>query len=376
MGMVIRPFSDGVYSYTKMRALTQEGFINKAMAKHGDRYDYSMVSYKNNRTKVSIICKDHGVFTQKTYNHVLGQGCPVCGNIYNPAHQPDCENEFIRKAVLAHGNKYDYSLSAYKKCGVKVKIICPEHGVFEQLPEAHLAGHGCYMCAGKDGDEYYRDTAWFIIKAKALYGDVFDYSKSIYTGFKNTIIITCKIHGDITTRPIHHLRGDGCKTCRFIELSNKKHDGRYAYDKVNLKYFYDTVDILCHKHGYFKQKVSYHLHGYGCQICSSSKKEILINRVLTDTGIQFIREKSFDDMISKRYKFDFYMPDKNMCIEYNGEQHYRPVHHFGGIKKFINRLKMDAIKRWYCFSHNITLLVIPYWENDIEAAIKNNISKN
>ena len=61
-----------------MRKLTTNDFIKSCIERHGDRYDYSLVEYKNISSKVSIICKEHGIFIQNSKNHRDGQGCPKC----------------------------------------------------------------------------------------------------------------------------------------------------------------------------------------------------------------------------------------------------------------------------------------------------------
>ena len=115
-----------------MKKLTKENFINKAKEVHHNKYDYSLVEYKNSKTKIKIICPKHGIFEQRPGMHLIGQGCPYCsGRIIS--------KEFvINKAKEVHHNKYDYSLVEYKNLQTKVKIICPKHGVFEQKPFNHL----------------------------------------------------------------------------------------------------------------------------------------------------------------------------------------------------------------------------------------------
>ena len=102
--------------------LSNEEFTIKAKEIHGNKYDYSKVDYVNNRTKVCIICPEHGEFWQTPYKHLNKQGCPRCyGNIKSNT------EEFIAKAREVHGNKYDYSKVEYSGCENKVCIICPEH---------------------------------------------------------------------------------------------------------------------------------------------------------------------------------------------------------------------------------------------------------
>ena len=130
-----------------MKKLTTQEFIEKSLEIHGDRYDYSKVNYVDSRTKVIIICPDHGEFEQTPNNHLSGQNCPECAKNYLKEKMTYSKDEFIEKSKLINGNKYDYSKVDYINSQTKVIIICSNHGEFEQLPNAHLRGHGCPQCA-------------------------------------------------------------------------------------------------------------------------------------------------------------------------------------------------------------------------------------
>jgi len=121
--------------------LNTEEFIERAKKVHGDKYDYSMVEYVNAHTKVKIICPIHGEFEQMPNPHFNGSGCLKCSGSYKMSTE-----ELISKAKEVHGNKYDYSLVEYKDSKTKIKIKCPIHGVFEQIPRTHLKGTGCMEC--------------------------------------------------------------------------------------------------------------------------------------------------------------------------------------------------------------------------------------
>lgn len=131
-----------------MNELTTNEFIAKAKKVHDNKYDYSLVEYINSHIKVKIICPIHGVFEQQPNNHIQKQGCPKCGVIHRSEKQRSNTNDFINKSLKIHGNKYDYSLAEYKNCKTKIKIVCPDHGTFEQIPLHHLNGSGCYKCNG------------------------------------------------------------------------------------------------------------------------------------------------------------------------------------------------------------------------------------
>ncbi len=148
-------------------------FIEKARLIHGDKYDYSKVEYITSREKVIIICKTHEYeFLQAPYNHLSGRGCMKCG-IHNKSNTQD----FIEKAKLIHGEKYDYSKVEYIKNHKKVIIICKTHEYeFLQAPSNHLIGHGCMKC----GIHNKQTTNEFIEKAKLIHGDKYNYYKVDY----------------------------------------------------------------------------------------------------------------------------------------------------------------------------------------------------
>ena len=121
---------------------TNKQFEEDSRKIHGNKYDYSKVDYKNQRTKVCIICPEHGEFWQIPTNHLKGCGCPSCGG--NKKYTLEI---FIKKAREVHGDKYDYSKVKYVNIDTKVCIICPEHGEFWQSPNCHINRHyGCPIC--------------------------------------------------------------------------------------------------------------------------------------------------------------------------------------------------------------------------------------
>jgi protein-arginine kinase activator protein McsA len=132
---------------SKTARKTTEQFIYDARLVHGEKYDYSLVDYKNTDSKVKIICPKHGVFEQAATGHLQGNGCPKCAQTFKRRKVKFDIRLFVDRARLVHGEKYDYSLVDYKNTDSKVKIICPKHGVFEQVTKDHLKGHGCNKCA-------------------------------------------------------------------------------------------------------------------------------------------------------------------------------------------------------------------------------------
>ena len=134
------------------RKLTTEEFIQKAINKHNNKYDYSLVEYEDAHKKVKIICKIHGKFEQLAYSHLSGQGCGKCGILSIGNSLSSNIEEFIKNAKLVHDNRYDYSFVEYKRNKNKVKIICKEHGEFLQTPNNHLNNQGCPSCSNNGFD--------------------------------------------------------------------------------------------------------------------------------------------------------------------------------------------------------------------------------
>jgi len=299
------------------KRLTLSIIITRFEQKHGKKYGYELVEYTksmNTTSKVPIICTEHGIFEQKISHHMNGVGCRECQNAKMRRTLP----EFIKESNEKHHNKYGYDNFVYIKDGKRGEIICPEHGSFYQSPANHLSGRGCPVC----GDDSQK--------------------------------LKCK-------KTINH----------FIKESNEKHHNKYGYDNFVYMNNHTKGNITCHEHGDFSQSPTHHLSGRGCPKCSSSKGEILIEQWLRNNNINNKMQKKFKDCRDKRLlSFDFYLPKQNICIEYDGIQHYEPVAHFGGEKTHLNVKRRDAIKTKYCKDNNIKLIRIPYTETNVEAILK------
>jgi len=136
----------GIESMILKQSGNTEEFIQKAKLKHGDKYNYSKINYINNKSEIIIICNEHGEFKQIASSHLVGSGCIKCGIESSKLKQTGNTDEFIQKAKLKHGDKYDYSKIKYISCYDNVIIICKIHGNFLQQPASHIAGNGCKKC--------------------------------------------------------------------------------------------------------------------------------------------------------------------------------------------------------------------------------------
>lgn len=204
----------GLVSRSSKRKLGIDKFIEKSNKIHSNKYIYSDVNYINNSTKIKIICKDHGPFSQVPQSHLNGCGCPKCGIIKQVISSTFTTEEFITAARKIHGDRYDYSKFIYQKINVKEIIICPIHGEFLQSPANHLQGNGCRKCKYKNQSISQPKTlVKFINEAKQTHSDRYDYTKSIYINANTKIKITCPKHGEFDQTPNHHIHGDGCPVC-------------------------------------------------------------------------------------------------------------------------------------------------------------------
>ncbi|HIP31401.1 MAG TPA: hypothetical protein EYG86_01425 [Crocinitomicaceae bacterium] len=233
------------------KRISFEEFELRAKNKHGDKFSYDKKSYIDIESPFKIKCPEHGKFLQSPKVHIKGHGCPDCGNKSTSTKLSLTHQEFLKRAVGVHGNKYLYDNSKYINNRSSVIITCRKHGVFNQKPNYHLLGNGCPKCGGTNK----LSTVEFIQKSNFIHDFKYDYSKSKYINSKEKIKITCSKHGDFMQSPSHHMRGSGCP------------------------------------------------------VCNESKGEKLISKILKEKSVNFVRQKRFKDCKNKAVlPFDFYLP--------------------------------------------------------------------
>jgi very-short-patch-repair endonuclease len=345
----------------KTTKLTQEEFIERCKKIHGDKYDYSLTEYKGSHTKVKIICPIHGEFKQLSVHHTKGGGCSKCSR-----NKKLTQEEFIERSKKIYGDKYDYSKTKYINLNTKVEIVCKIHGSFIQSPEHHMNGHSCSFCNNVGR----KTTEQYIEKAKKTHNNFYDYSLTEFINNKIKVKIICPKHGEFLQDPKHHLNGVGCPSCNimtteiFIEKSKNIHGNLYGYSKVNYIRSNKKIIIECFRHGNFEQEPNNHLQGRGCPKCKLSSGEKIIHDYLSKNNIEFEIQKKFDECKYRKFlKFDFFLSDYNICVEYDGEQHFTPINYFGGQNRFETTKITDNIKTTFCEKNGIFLLRINYKEN-------------
>lgn len=359
---------------TKLK-LNYSNFIQKANKIYHNKYDYSKTVYINATTKTNIICNIHGEFSQYPKLHLKGYGCRKCKN--------NNSKLFFIKANVVHHNKYDYSLSKYIKSNVKIKIICPYHGEFNQLPSEHIRGNGCKICYKQK--ELIRKNNNFIEKCNVIYNNKYDYSKVNYKGVKCKIIIICPSHGEFSQLPFNHIKGEGCKVCKsnktkksyskFINEANIVHNNKYDYSKVNYDGAVNNIIITCKKHGDFLQTPHSHLNGSGCPQCNHfiSKNE---TKWLDSLNIPKENRNKNIKIGNNKFNVDGIDYENKIVYEFNGDYWH------GNPKYFQPNDVNPSLKMTYKEIYNKTMekenklknagyKVISIWESEFIKLIKN-----
>lgn len=228
-----------------------------------------------------------------------------------------------------------------------------------------------------------RDTKSFIQAAISKHGNKFDYSRVDYRGSHDTILIICPIHGVFSQIACAHLRSKyPCAKCfvefvsldteSFIKKASKVHLNKYSYTKVLYINTITEIEIICPIHESFLQKPLLHIRGYGCKKCkANSVGEDFIARWLSSRNIQYVAQKTFPELTNPKtgYKLrvDFYLPEQNLAIEFDGIQHDGPFDFRTksrdsekAIANFEDLKYKDSLKDSYLKQNNIKLLRIKY----------------
>lgn len=196
--------------------------------------------------------------------------------------------EFLKRAREAHGTFYQYNKDTYTSLPKNILITCPTHGEFSQRAGRHLTGTGCPICARSlIAKSKTFSSEEFLDKAKAVWGDRYTYDKTIYTGVRNPVIITCKNHGDFTRKANDFLRQRShCPQCQkkeqlkyttesYISLCKTTHDNKYSYDKTVFTGINEKLIVTCETHGDFSVRASNHLHTkVGCRKCTQDRNTV------------------------------------------------------------------------------------------------------
>lgn len=366
----------------KPRLTHKERFLKKARAMYPD-YDFSRVEYKDRETYIVVVCPVHGEFKIRPRTLLIGEkgqkphGCWKCNNLIPPYEKELTLDTFKNRMHELYGDKYTFVWSDFKNRQSMIRFACKEHGEQRRSVTGLLDGKGCAYCNGK-----FYPPDW-IKNARAVHGEKYEYDENRPPHRVSDIIrYKCPVHGWQETRyDCHVLQGCGCALCAgvqnklsaedrkqiWIEKCKKRYPGKYSYRNVVYVNNDTPVKIYCKEHHVtFETTPDTHLRGAGgCPICTKSVGEVEIYKWLSEHDVPFETQKKLpnENMFCKRHYLvaDFYLPDINLIIEMNGEQHYQPVEHFNTKDwTFEDQQIRDETLRAYCKTHKISLLEIKY----------------
>ena len=311
---------------------TNDEFVERLRKLYSDDYDYTQVDYKNNKTTITLRCKKHNViFSRLPLNLLKGWGCPACNKeqgktwantvekTYDTSRRSDrwTTERFIAESKAYHGEGFfDYSQCHYANNDTRVTLIRIADGaVLKVLPYEHLRHDADYGIAPR----YYQGT----------------------TDKEKIHFLVRRLEENIKT-PIY-------VPMQKIDDTSKR------------------FKCVCPLHGEFVTSLAKIRNGNCCPECDGSGESVgerNIRLYLQSKNIKFEQEYRIED---KKYfdtyaRVDFYLPDINTMIEFQGEQHYgianKAITH--GSRNWQSQKKRDNHLRRYAAAHNVRLIEVPY----------------
>lgn len=295
-----------------MAKRTNEEFLEEVTKMYGDEYTF-LEPYKTSKIKIRVRHnKCHHIYTVSPYHFLTGEKCPLCSRKKGGQKISMGLSGFKERLNFIYPKEYRV-LGDYKNNRTKIKvkhIVCGT--VFDVLPSNILAGHGCNVCAQKVRDNKRKlSNAEFVSRVKSLVGDEY-------------------VFLDPYRNNAHEL----------LRVKHNKCGCIYKVRPYNFIY-----------------------NNRRCPVCKSSIGESYVKNYLDKNHIDYVPQKMFAGCIDERpLSYDFYLPTKNVLIEYQGIQHYKAVKFFNA-DYFQTQKKHDGIKRRYAMDNGIHLMEIPYTKN-------------
>lgn len=373
-----------------LKACTNKNnFIQIVNTMYPDQYEYDKTVYIDLKKEVKLKCKKHGYFIISPYDILYkNKKCPNCIK-YEETNFPEkiieikdvdiktngktttLEN-LIEKIKKIHKNNYKIYEETYINTIQPVKFYCNVHnGDFWIRPYSLLKGNKCKQCSitERNSNKILNYSNAFIDKCTKKYGDIYDYSNSIYTKSNEYINVYCKKH-DLTFRvlPYKHIGGQICPKCppithkykmfnnkNIIERFIEKHGNKYNYDSVIYSNMKEKIKIYCNRHKeYFFQTPDNHLSGYGCVKCGIETN--IKNKTITysdwvdklrisreDKGLFYDYSKAEKEYINLTTKVTIYCSLHNNYFKQTPGRHLAGSGcYFCGIEKRTENLKLNT----------------------------------
>lgn len=357
---------------------------------------------KNQRIKTLFKCNNCGnIYEETIYNvkrYEFG-GCKICSQKSRIKTKTQSSKE-IEERMIDNGITDIKMIGTYTKMKNSTEFECLNCGnKWFTTPDKILnKGTGCPLCARKFKTKP-RITKEEFLKDLEERGKNFTLIGEYIGHRENTTFLCGYCNSEFTATPKSVLRQEGCINCRPERVGIKKtkpiQDVLFEINENNKNVEYIGGYINAHTKCLFKCKSCGRIfeclpsniikgnNKNGCSVCVSSMGERKIYKTLSNMNVKdIVTQKTFDDLFgigNGFLRYDFYLPDYNLLIEYQGEQHERPIRFNGesqevADEKFKRQKEHDMRKREYAKLHNIKLLEIWYWEYDnIEEILNKNI---
>ncbi len=274
-------------------------------------------------------------------------------------------------------------IGMYIDSKTKVEHKCKIDGYkWFAFPGNILRDHGCSECMKRAlHDKFAKTHDGYVQEVANINTDIDVLGE--YINANVPILHRCKKHAvEWYALPMNILKGLGCVKCKGEKIYNSKVKSIDVY-KHEVEQTVNGIEVVSEHYINARTPILHKcitcgclwnaspdniLRGYGCPECSSSKGEKEIKSYLVNHNINYIPQHTFHDCKHIHVlPFDFYLPYYNLCIEYDGIQHFKPIEYFGGDMAFKEIVKRDLIKTNYCLLNNICLLRIRYDENVVES---------
>lgn len=373
----------GQERYRNKRGKSEEQYVQELSAKNPTIKLAG--KYINYNTPVEHYCETHNLlFDIRPSDALRGKGCKMCKSDKIRAKLLKPEEEYVKE--LADKNPNAKLVGKYMGIDVATEHQCLIHNVvWMALPHNVLYGKGCRQClVEKIGNRFRKSEEQYMSELLVKNPDIKLFGE--YINGKMPTEHYCERHNLVfNISPECALRGYGCPKCASEKLREQllKPEEQYIWELkikhpyivLRDKYVGTNVNtphecLLCgHK---WDPRPANLLSGIGCPCCSESKGEKAVAAWLKLRDVGYVPQKKFNDCRDQReLPFDFYLPDYNVCIEYQGKQHYEVIEYFGGEEGLLYTQYHDQIKFDYCTVNRINLICIPYWENVDEYLNKN-----
>ena len=361
---------------------TMEDYIHDIKEKFGDTIDIIDTSgFKNNRSEWTFRCNECGHVFRYMICRILGKKgespCPECAKVDR--------YKFIWKSIQARGYRYDYRGTDYHGNTTKLKVRCKDHGEFDVYPFLHYnktkENGDCPYCRGvkvrvvtkKKEPKWTYDN--LSVEMRKFFGDDLilaednDYSEGVWSKVR----VYCTIHDKWKEIRVHDLlRGHGCDECgqeksrtarmltdeEYITKANEVHGNKYDYSEMNYQGVNSYITPICPVHGKFSVHAGNHIYyKCGCPECAPWR------HYAESLFYEFVKLR-YPDAVSNyreterlgKLVLDVYIPSLNVAIEFQGEQHFKPVDWFGGQEAFEKGVERDLRKIELCKENGIQLL--------------------